>query len=112
MSSVTACSSSDAEANWSDALDICRIVSRRLCCIVRSELRSMAGSSWPVTWISWVSSPAATRLATSTASAMGATMLRVSRMAMIVISSRMITSTASTTVTASVNASLLCCAAA
>ncbi|MNE38162.1 hypothetical protein D3C80_1320480 [compost metagenome] len=89
MSSVTVCSSSEAEASWSDEAAILRKVSRRLSCMRPKASSSRAGSSRPVTWMFWVRSPVATRSATATASARGTTMLRVSSVAMAASTSMM-----------------------
>ncbi len=111
VSSVTVCSSSDAEASWSDEAAICRMVSRRLVCMRLNARSSKAGSSRPTTWISRVRSPVATRSATATASANGRTILRVSRVAMAASASTITNSAPISAWNASSATSLLRCEA-
>ncbi|MNN43083.1 hypothetical protein D3C81_1573010 [compost metagenome] len=78
---MTQLSSSDAEANWLEDSEICRIVSRKLCCMLLSACNSRAGSSLPLMLMSPVRSPPATTSATPNDCASGNTMLRVSNRA-------------------------------
>ncbi|MOA17149.1 hypothetical protein D3C78_1373950 [compost metagenome] len=87
------------------------MVSRRLPCIRLRARNSMAGSSRPVTRISRVRSPVATRSATASASASGTTILRVSTVAMVARASMITTSEATSAVNASSATSLLRCEA-
>ncbi len=110
--SVTACSSSAAEASWLDESAIRCRVPRRLACMVCRACSRRAGSSLPLTAMLWPRSPRAMVSATSTAWPRGRTMLRVRNRARTTVRATTTSMISRTMPTAPLNTWLLCAAAA